>query len=430
MNIAILGFDVEGHASYEYFAAQGHQLTICDQNREIVVPDGVASVLGDDYLDNLDRFDLVVRTAGLAPRKILEKNPGLEPKITTHINEFLRVCPTHNVIGVTGTKGKGTASTLIAKMLEADGKLVRVGGNIGFPPLSFLSELREDAWVVLELSSFQLIDLHYSPRLAVCLMVVPEHLDWHSSTQEYYNAKSQLFHHQTTNDVAIYDARNEVSAMIAAAGAGHKLPYLQAPGAVVSDDRIVIDDAAVCETHELKLLGAHNWENVCAAVTATWQATHNIDAMRAVLTSFSGLEHRLELVREFDGVHYYDDSFGTTPETAMVAIQAFEVPKVIILGGSDKGASYDQLAQTVASGNVRSVVLIGEQADRIRAALQAAGYHQFVVGGNTMSAIVQAARGQAQPGDVVLLSTACASFDMFKNYKDRGEQFRAAVLAL
>ena len=177
-------------------------------------------------------------------------------------------------------------------------------------------------------------------------------------------------------------------------------------------------------------MGRHNWQNACAAVTAFWQASQDVAATRAVLTTFTGLEHRLELVRELDGVKYYDDSYGTAPETAIVAIQAFEGPKIVILGGSDKGASYEELARTIAESNIRKVLLIGEQAGRIGAALDAAGFDNYTDGGDTMTEIVNNSRKLAQPGDVVLLSAACASFDMFKNYKERGEEFKRAVQAL
>jgi UDP-N-acetylmuramoylalanine--D-glutamate ligase len=430
MKIAILGYDVEGRASFEYFSGLGHQLEIRDQNPELKVPEGVPCVLSENYLDNLDQFDLLVRTAGLPPRKILEKNPSVQAKVTTQINEFLKVSPTRNIIGVTGTKGKGTTSTLIAKMLEAAGQDTRLGGNIGLPPLTFLKELTAESWVVLELSSFQLIDLKTSPRIGVCLMVVAEHLNWHPDINEYTQAKSQLFAYQIPEDVAIYCADNATSRLIAANGQGQKIPYYAPPGAIAENDVISIDGQVICQTSELQLLGQHNWQNACAAVTAAWQVTQDTEALRSVLTTFGGLEHRLQLVRELDGVRYYDDSFGTTPETAIVAIQAFEAPKVVILGGSDKGADYDELAKTVASSKVRQVLLIGEQAGRIQAALTAAGFTDFQAGGGSMANIVANARRTAQPGDVVLLSVACASFDMFQNYKDRGQQFTAAVRAL
>lgn len=439
MKIAIIGFDTDGRASYDYYAAQGHDITICDQQADKAVPDGAASQLGDNYLDNLDGFDLIVRTSGMQPRKIREKYPSLAGKVTTSVNEFVKASPTRNIIGVTGTKGKGTTSTLITKMLEAGGKTVRLGGNIGLPPLTFISELAADAWVVLELSSFQLTDFTEAPHIAVCLMMAPEHLDWHADLEEYYTAKEQLFARQGTADVAVYYHGNPTSKRIASAGQAQKVPYYHSPGAEVVDGAIVIDGTEICRTDELKLLGQHNWQNVCAAVTAVWFAClevcgpsqrPDVHAMRQVLTSFSGLEHRLELVRTLDDIRYYDDSFGTTPETAIVALQAFAQPKVIILGGSDKGASYDALAQTVATSNVRHVLLIGEQAGRIQAALEAAGFTDFSAGGTAMLEIVANARQAAQTGDVVLLSTGCASFDMFQNYKDRGDQFKLAVQTL
>jgi UDP-N-acetylmuramoylalanine--D-glutamate ligase len=432
MKIAILGFDVEGRASYDYFAAQdGHELVVHDQNPDVAVPEGVASVLGDNYLDDLGRYDLLVRTAGLPPAQILAKNPGTGEKITTHINEFFKTSPSRNIIGVTGTKGKGTTSTLITKMLEAAGKSVFLGGNIGLPPLTFLTELTPESWVVLELSSFQLIDLKQSPNIAVCLMVVPEHLDWHANVNDYVQAKTHLFEHQAAEDIAIYFAENDTSKQIAAAGSGQKIPYYATPGAFVDDSgNIVIDNQTICATGELKLLGRHNWQNACAAVTALWQVTQDTAPIRSVLTSFSGIEHRLELVRELDGVKYYDDSYGTTPETAIVAIEAFDQPTIAILGGRGKGIPFDKLAEFVAKRNIKQVIAIGETGPEIAALLAKQGYENITDGGNNIEEIVSLARKLAAPGDVVLLSTACTSFDMFKNYKRRGEIFAKAVQAL
>ncbi len=433
MKVALLGYDTEGKASYEYYKGLGAQITICDQKTDVSVPASVESQLGDGYLDDLDRFDVLVRTAGLPPRLIFERNPTVSGKITTAISEFLRVCPTRNVIGITGTKGKGTTSTLITKMLEASGKKVWLGGNIGVSPLSFLPVLDQQSWVVLELSSFQLIDLQRSPHIGVCLMVVPEHLNWHADMAEYVAAKSRLFEAQTSDDIAIYFAGNETSREIAEAGAGQKVPFYRSPGAFVNGNMLTIGGKEVCTTTELKLLGAHNWQNACAAVTAVWLSLgeaglpDDVAAMRSVLTSFTGLEHRLELVRELAGVRYYDDSFGTTPETAIVAMQAFAQPKVIILGGSDKGAQYDELARAVKASGVRQALLIGDQATKIQSALETAGFSNFVPGGETMTEIAQNSHEYAESGDIVLLSTGCASFGMFENYKDRGNQFKAAV---
>jgi UDP-N-acetylmuramoylalanine--D-glutamate ligase len=432
MKIAILGYAREGRSAYDYWHSDTNQITICDQDDSVSLPDGVQRRLGSEYLLDLDKFDLIVRTAGLNPKEIVKANSeAILSKVTSATNEFFRVCPTRNIIGVTGTKGKGTTSTLTAKMLEAAGKKVHLGGNIGLSALDLLgSGIQPDDWVVLELSSFQLIDIKYSPLIGVCLMVVPEHLNWHDDFNDYLKAKSQLFAHQTANDKAIYFAGNDNSKQVASVGQGQKIPYLGEPGAIVKEGYINIDGQNICAADEIKLPGRHNLQNVCAAVTATWQVTQDIDAFRQVLTSFAGLSHRLELVREIDNVKYYDDSFGTTPETAQVAIEAFPRPKVIILGGSDKGALYSELAKTISADNVRSVVLIGLTAPAIKSTLQEVGYTSFIDGGAYMRQIVDTARQAAKPGDVVLLSTACASFDMFKNYEDRGNQFKAAVQAL
>jgi UDP-N-acetylmuramoylalanine--D-glutamate ligase len=432
MKIAILGFGKQGQSAYEYWTRPQNQITVCDQNESVVLPQNVQKQLGADYLKGLDQFDLIVRSPSVHPNEIAEANsPGILQKVTSVTNEFIRVCPTKNIIGVTGTKGKGTTTTLIAKMLEAGGMRVYVGGNIGTPPLDLLKKhIQPDDWVILELANFQLIDLNYSPHIGVCLMVVPEHLDWHKDLDEYVSSKQQMFTRQTPNDIAIYYANDENSRRTASLGQGQKIPYMVAPGATVEGDFIVISGQTVCKTSEVKLLGKHNLQNVCAAVTAVWQITKDTIAMRTVATSFSGLPHRLELVRELGKVKYYDDSFGTTPETAMVAIQAFTQPKVVILGGSDKGANFEQLAQAVKDNGVKKVVLIGATAPKIEHDLRTKGFVDVVKGGDNMATIVQTAQAAAQPGDVVLLSTACASFGMFKNYEDRGEQFRQAVLAL
>lgn len=444
MKIAILGYGDQGVAAYEYWGRDGNEITICDKDVNLQVPAGVSTQLGNDYLKDLGRFELLVRTPALHPRDIVEANSeDILQKVTSVTNEFFKVCPTKNIIGVTGTKGKGTTSTLIAKMLEASGKRVHLGGNIGIPPLDMLNppaggNIQPDDWVVLELANFQLIDLKYSPHIAVCLMVEPEHMDWHGDMNEYITAKKQMFIHQKPDDIAIYYANNDNSSSVADASLGKQIPYYETPGAFVADHGIHIDGNSICKTSELKLLGKHNWQNVCAAVTAVWvalnpakdQTAQLVDAIRSVLTSFEGLEHRLEFVREIEGIKFYDDSFGTTPETAIVAIEAFEQPKVVILGGSDKGAQYDKLALAVKNNNVRAVIIIGQTGPAIADALRTVGFELIIDGGNTITDIVNAAKSIAQAGDVILLSTGCASFGLFKNYKDRGDQFKQAVQEL
>lgn len=438
MKVAILGFNLEGVASYDYYSTKGHEITICDRSTEVEVPEGTDSQLGDNYLDNLDRFDILVRSPGLYPQDILDKNPDVADKITTQTNEFLEVCPTKNIIGVTGTKGKGTTSSLITAMLKADGKTVHLGGNIGVPVFDLLKAgIDVNDWVVLEMSNFQLIDLKKSPHIGVCLMVVPEHLDWHPDSEDYFKSKFNLFAHQSEDDIAVFYKQNETSTRIASNGSGKKIPYFENPGAFVENNVIKIDGQDICRTDELKLLGKHNWQNACAAVTVAWQVTQNVEALHQALSTFETMEHRLEFVRELDGVKYYNDSFGTTPETAMVAVEAFEEPLVLITGGSEKGADYNELVSTIFDNNVKHVICMGITGLKIAELLETRKVEKLVsyttwdsYDNLTMPVIVAKAREQANSGDIVLLSTGSASFDMFKNYKDRGEKFKQAVQEL
>jgi UDP-N-acetylmuramoylalanine--D-glutamate ligase len=432
MKVAILGYGEQGRSAYEYWSALGYEVTICDRNEKIEVPKTAAARLGDNHLKNLDVFDLIVRSPIVHPEKIVvANNPDILNKVTTVTNEFFRVSPSKNIIGVTGTKGKGTTTTLISMMLETAGKRVHIAGNIGLPPLDLLKEnIQPEDWIVLELANFQLIDIQFSPAIAICLMVVPEHLDWHEDKEEYFIAKQQLFEYQESKDIAIYYAASPVSKRIASASHGKLVPYMEYPGAEIVNEEVVIGGQAICKTSEVKLPGRHNLQNICAALTAFWQVAQDAEAARKVIKTFAGMEHRLELVREVNGVKYYDDSFGTTPETAIVAIEAFKQPKIVILGGSDKGSSYSELAKTIKNTNVKKVILIGKMGNKIRSELEKVGFSEYEMGGVTMNQIVMQAQKFADSGDIVLLSTGCASFDMFKNYKDRADKFVKAVKLL
>jgi len=444
VKIALLGYGDQGKSALEYWNDGKNQLTVCDRNTGLQLPDSVGGQLGTDYLNDLDQFDMLVRTPALHPNDIVAANPDaphILEKVTTVTNEFFRVCPTKNIIGVTGTKGKGTTSSLITNILKAAGKPVHLGGNIGIPPLDLLKDnIQPNDWVVLELANFQLIDLKFAPKIGVCVMVAPEHLNWHTDMDEYVISKQQLFAHQTVHDLAVFNRANAHSKDVAAVSPATKISYeVPGPGAepttltgaYLKGDTIYMNDIEVCKASGIALLGRHNIENVCAAIATTWEVINrNPAVVKQVIGSFTGLEHRLELVREVNGIKYYDDSFGTTPETAIVAMQAFDAPKVVILGGASKEVSFTVLAQVVASHNVRAVVLVGDTANEMEQNLKTAGYDNIVAGGDTMQSIVEAAQSEAQPGDIVLLSTGCASFGLFRNYKDRGEQFQTVVNAL
>ena len=431
MKIAIIGYGSQGRSAYEYWRENG-EVTVCDQKENTAVPTDVHTQFGPDYLSALDQYDLIVRSPSIHPRDIVAANSeAILAKVTTVTNEFMRVCPTKNIIGVTGTKGKGTTSTLIAHMLASAGKTVHLGGNIGIPPLELLKQnIQSDDWVVLELANFQLIDLHHSPHIGVCLMVSPEHQDWHATVQEYYEAKSQLFIHQTPEDMAIYYADDEDSQKIAAAGKAMLIPYMKAPGAMITDSAVVIDGQRVCAVSELKLLGKHNWQNICAAVTAVWQIEQNIDAMRKVLTNFAGLSYRIEFRKEVEGVRYYDDSFASAPPAILAAVAAIPEPKVLIIGGFDRQLDLTELVEGLLQyqDSIRKVLLIGESAERTAEALQSRGFTNYeLCRAATMTGIVKEAASAAQTGDAVVLSPGFPSFDMFKNFEDRGQQFNAAV---
>lgn len=434
MQIAILGYGGQGQSSFEYWNTPENQITICDRDENSQVPDSADGQRGKEYLQNLDRFDLLVRTPALHPRDIQAANQDAQDileKVWSNTNEFMKVCPSRNIIGVTGTKGKGTTSTLITRILQAAGKTVHLGGNIGTPPLEMLKgNIQPDDWVVLELANFQLIDLKSSPHIAVCLMVVPEHMDWHQDFEEYTTAKKQLFLHQNSDDVAIFYSDNSTSTDIASSSKGAQIPFYQPPGAYISNDAIMIENHEVCKTNELKLLGKHNWQNVCAAITATWQITQELDAIRAAVTSFSGLPFRIEFRKEVNDIRYYNDSFAATPDACMAAIDSISGPKVMIIGGFDRNLNIDHLVQKLVdtASDIRHIVVIGASKHRVASKLEESNCSNFAIcNEDRMDAIIKAAGDNAKPGDAVVLSPGFPSFDMFKNFEDRGYKFNQAV---
>ena len=442
MKIAILGFAGQGQSAYHYWNKPENDITICDSDANTPVPQNVKTQFGKDALKNLDAFDLLIRTPVLHPRQIQEANPdapNILDKVWTNTNEFLEVCPTKNIIGVTGTKGKGTTSTLITRMLDEAGERVHLGGNIGIPPLDMLANaIQPDDWVILELANFQLIDLKTSPHIAVCLMIEPEHLNWHESIDEYVETKRQLFAHQGEDDIAVYYADNNYSRSIAQSSKGLTIPFMSEPGAYVSDDAsgneyIMIDGHKICDIADIKLLGKHNWQNVCAAITTVWNITQDVDAIRKAIAGFRGLPHRLEKVREVDGVTYYNDSFSAAPGAAVAALDAIKGNKVLIVGGVDKGIDLDELARSMLMHReeLRRIIIIGEIARKLEKELVAHSLTNYDLLTNvSMTDIVHHAKSVASPGDTVILSPGTSSFDMFKNFEDRGLQFKEAVNAL
>ncbi len=415
--VAIAGYGVEGRVNYTYWRELGHEVTIVDE-RELSpydLPYGAAARLGKNVFKKLSDFDLVIRTASLRPDKIKTKG-----KVWSATNEFFGKCPAP-IIGVTGTKGKGTTSSLIASILRAAGKTVHLLGNIGTPALEILPTIKADDVVVFELSSFQLWDIEKSPHIAVVLMIEPDHLDVHKNMNEYIQAKGRITAYQHTDDVVVYNQQNHFASEIALRSKANKLPYV-----ATVDDAFYVGEQTVAPLEALQLPGHHNIDNANAAILAAWQIMQDAAAVEAGLRAFTGLDHRLKFVAEVGGVRFYDDSIATTPGSALAAIDAFDAPKVIILGGSEKGSHYEEVVKRCKATDTK-VVAIGTTGKLIAKLCKKAGVEVQELGKASMDEIVRAGHALASGNGVVLLSPASASFDMFESYVDRGDQFVAAV---
>lgn len=431
IKIAILGFGEEGRAAYQFFAKQGAEITIFDQAEKpkYEVPEGVALVTGPEAFDKVMCFD-----------KVLRGSPAIRPdsfqtdgERTSVTKEFFARSKSRNIIGVTGTKGKGTICTLIFEILQTAGIKAHLAGNVGVPALDIVEQVQAEDVVVLELSSFQLWDLETSPHIAVVGMIEPEHLEVHKDVAEYVGAKATIAKFQTPDDTVIYHPANEYSASIAAQSAGHKIRYNTSEGVYIKDNSFWSGETEILPLSQVQIPGKHNLENICAAVTAAWQYTQDTAAIASAIRGFKGLAHRLEFVREVGGTKFYNDSISTTVGSVIAAMQSFDAAhEVLIIGGSyDKGVDFDALAFALAATNPKGVLFVGSIGACIADLAKAKGYTRGEVHEAWhMTEIVQRAAEMAAPGDVVILSPATASFGDFQNYKDRGEQFRAAVAAL
>lgn len=413
MKIAIAGYGVEGKQNLVYFRQHHPNSKIIVADQQTITDDmpvGVEVRTGPTvFSTQLDDVDMVVRTAGLPPYQI--NTPGV---IWSATNEFFAKCPA-TIIGVTGTKGKGTTCSFITAILRAAGKTVHLVGNIGTPALRVLPNIQPGDIVVYELSSFQLWDIQYSPQVAAVLMIEPDHLDKHTDFAEYIAAKARIVQYQQAQDTIIYNQYNRYSQEIANMSLAQPIAY---PDNVADD----ILDAIV-------LPGKHNRDNACAAVAVARAVLPSIsdDTIRQGLGDFTGLPHRLEFVTKKQNIAYYDDSISTTPGSAIAALRAFTQPKILILGGSSKGADYTTLAYEIDRHTMRAVIVAGANANQVAAQLRVSCPVINLGSGVSMSRIVAAAQSQARPGDVVILSPAAASFDQYTNYVQRGERFVAAV---
>lgn len=446
--IGILGFGLEGQAVAQWLINNKLEFYIFDKktvtNQDHLTTKALGVFSGQDYLSNLDKVTIIFRSPGVIrySAELLEFEKT--HKITSTTQWFFEHCPC-KIIGITGTKGKGTTTTLIYQILYKAIKTnsfinsdilnnetkVYLTGNIGEnSPLEFLDELTTKDIVVYEMSSFQLEDLTISPHISVVLMVTSEHLDHHDSTTSYVDAKANIAKHQTESDFVIYNTDFENSKTIASTSQGKKIAFSRHSKTDVYLDSGIIHVSLNNSKFEInakdkKLLGDHNFDNIMAASTASLICGVNPQVIESVIKEFSGLPHRLSLVSEIDDIKFVDDSISTTPESTIAATKSFHQPVILILGGSSKNSDFAPLAVEVnQSSNIKAVLLIGSTAHEIANIFNEYKISVPVIFPNGgMDSIFSELKKITLPGDVVLLSPACASFDQYKNYKDRGDQF-------
>lgn len=456
--IAILGAAREGSATARWLIDRGLVPVVCDRLTRLELGktyDELSGLgvtdwqLGKDYLEGLVQdgkplFDLVFRTPQLpAHDDQLEAARAAGVTVTSLTKVFFDLCPCP-IVGVTGTKGKGTTAGLLHEMLKAGGQESFLGGNIGNPPLEFLDDLTRDSIVVLELSSFQLEDLERSPHVAIVTNVTADHLDRHKSVEEYRAAKRPIVAYQDADDLAILN-QDDPGAKAMAEFAGGPVAWFSvhrpvSDGAYVDtssgSDSLTLafgnDTGEICRADQLLVPGPHNRANVLAASVAAARFGVSRQAMRAAAIAYRGLPYHLEFIGEHNDVKFYNDSYATNQTATIPAVESFEQPLVLIVGGQGKGLEYDELAKAILGREIRVVVTMPPEGERIEAALinvaeEAGTALPDIQPIATKEEIVPTAVKLAQPGDVVLFSPAATSFNWFESYTKRGEFFSAAV---
>ena len=389
--------------------------------------------LGDTYLDDLSG-DLVFRTPGMHPDKPeLQALRFAGAEVTSEMEVFFTLCPC-TTIAVTGSDGKTTTTTLIAEMLKAAGKQVWLGGNIGTPLLPLLDEMKAEDFAVVELSSFQLMDMRHSSHVAVVTNLAPNHLDVHKDMEEYVQAKKNIFAFQGENDTLILNLDNGITNQFTGNGKTRWFSRLGKTdnGICLDGDWILRDGEKVLDTKDIVIPGVHNVENYMAAILAV-EGLVDDDTIRRVARTFGGVEHRIELVRVKDGVKFYNDSIASSPSRTIAGLKSFNEKVCLIAGGYDKHIPYDVLGPYICK-HTKRVYLNGATGSQIRAAVEACsdykpGFPELIDCADFTDAVRKAAT-DAKTGDIVLMSPASAAFDQFKNFMVRGNYFKTLVKEL
>lgn len=446
---AVIGLGVSNRPLVELLAENGVHVLACDKKERAALGEaavhfealGATLHLGADYLKDLDA-DLIFRTPGMRPDvpELLEAR-ARGAVITSEMEAFFAVCPCP-ILGITGSDGKTTTASIAAELLRAEGKTVWLGGNIGRPLLADAEKMTADDIAVLELSSFQLMEMPYSPHTAVLTNLAPNHLDVHRDMAEYVAAKENIFLHQSSQDTAVFNADNDITLALSQKAHGRVRLFSRtrevSDGAFVRDGAIwlrdVIGEREVLPLSDIRLPGLHNVENYMAALLAVDSLVRD-ETVRCVAREFAGVEHRIEFVRELHGVRYYNDSIASSPTRTIAGLNAFPQKILLIAGGYDKHIPFTPLAPEVVE-HVKTLILCGATADAIEQAVvkseayRAAAERPQIVHCASLREAVDAAYFHAEPGDIVTLSPACAAFDQFANFMERGKAYKELVMAL
>ena len=442
--IAMCGIGVSNTPLILSFLEKGARVIACDrrtreqigENADKLEAAGAELKLGDNYLEDLE-VDVIFRTPGMSfnlPELESARKKGIA--VTSEMEVFFDLCPA-TVFAVTGSDGKTTTTTLIAKMLEADGKTVHVGGNIGKPLLPEIENIKAEDYVVVELSSFQLISMRKSPDVAVVTNVAPNHLDVHKDMDEYVEAKKNVLLHQNAFSRTVLNRDNDITEDFRKYVRGQSLGFSMERrlnnGAWLDESGILHMayrgiDVPVIDRKDIAIIGDHNVANYLAAITAVWGYV-GVDSIVKVAREFGGVEHRNELVRELGGVKYYNDSIASSPTRTIAGLKSFDRKVILIAGGYDKHIPFEPLMPHIVE-RVKLLYLCGATADKIEQCLR--NYSGFdgspeIVRVNNIEEAVKRAHDIAESGDIVTLSPACASFDAYPNFVARGNHFKEVV---
>lgn len=444
--VAIIGMGVSNLPLLDYFYDKNAKVTVFDKNTpsdeimEKINKYRYEVEIGEYNLSRLNGFDIIFRSPSVLPTReelVTAANKGAI--ITSEIEMVLKLAPC-KIIGVTGTEGKTTTTSIIYEILKTSGKNCFLGGNIGKPIFTEIKNMKPEDIVVLELSSFQLMGMEVSPDISVVTNMYPDHLNIHSSYEEYQQAKKNIFLHQNENGVVILNYDNEITRKFANEVKSNLVYFSSLQklknGYVYDRKDETIKRYAngksenILKKQEIKLRGIHNYENICAALAATASIVDEKSQIKAI-KEFNGVEHRLEFVRELNGVKYYNDSIGTSPASTIAGLNAFDENIILLAGGSDKGLDYTEIGETIAK-KVRVLLLTGPTAEKIenatKLAMNKAGKETVeIIHCKDLQEAVSMANEKAKSGEIVLMSPASASFDAFKNFIERGIKFKEFV---